>query len=344
VLAAGVGGPVTGHGAMLGIVDDPFENWQQAQSETTRETIRQWYKTTFRTRIWEAGAIVVTMTRWHEEDLGGLLLTEEGDLWTMLRLPAIAETQEERDDANKFLGLPIGEKDPLDRQPGEALCPRRFSIEALYQLRTAVGSAAWAAEYQGVPRPLEGNRFKRSWFKIVDVLPVSGKHIRYWDKAATEGGRGARTAGVLMCMGVDGFWYIEDCISGRWSIGERDRIMKAVAERDATKYGNTVRIWHEQEPGSGGKESAAATTGMLAGYPVYSEPVTGSKDVRLEPFAAQAEAGNVRLVKGDWNSAYIEELCAIPNGRTRDQADATSGAFNKLARMKFSKPGVARYA
>jgi predicted phage terminase large subunit-like protein len=92
-----------------------------------------------------------------------------------------------------------------------------------------------------------------------------------------------------------------------------------------------VHIYVEQEPGSGGLESAESTIKNLIGFVIEADRPTGDKDTRLEPFAAQAEAGNVRLVRGDWTGPYIEEMCAIPNGKRRDQGDATSGAFNKLA-------------
>src|SRR5262249_52470356 len=88
--------------------------------------------------------------------------------------------------------------------------------------------------------------------------------------------------------------------------------------------------WVEQEPGSGGKESAAATIRRLRGYAIYADRVTGSKAVRVSPFAAQCEAGNVRLVAGPWNAAYLDELCLFPYGTHDDQVDASSGAFNKL--------------
>ncbi len=106
LLAAGVGGPITGHGALLGIIDDPLENWEQAQSWTIREKIWDWYRTTFRTRIWEGGAIVLIMTRWHEGDLAGRLLADQASERTVLRLPAVAESQQDRDANNKRLGLP----------------------------------------------------------------------------------------------------------------------------------------------------------------------------------------------------------------------------------------------
>ena len=332
MLAVGVGGPVTGHGGLLGIIDDPLENWAQAQSLTIRESIWEWYRTTFRTRIWEGGAIVLIMTRWHEDDLAGRILAEQASEWTVLRLPALAETPAERDDNNLRLCLPLSEPDPLGRQPGEALCPGRFSLEELGRLRRDVGSLAWNSEYQGVPRAPEGNRFKRSWFEIVDALPADCSLIRYWDKAGTQDG-GARTAGVLMARHAGlGLYYVVDSATCQESALLREQTIKQAAAMDAERFGNRVHIWMEQEPGSGGKESAEASIRNLAGFPVRAETVSGDKDTRLEPFAAQAEAGNVKLLRGSWNGSYIEEITAIPNGRYRDQGDGSSGAFNKLAR------------
>jgi predicted phage terminase large subunit-like protein len=328
MLAAGVGGPITGHGAMLGIIDDPVENWEQAQSQTFRDRAWEWWKTTFRPRVWEGGAVVLVMTRWHEDDLAGRLLLEQGDEWQVLRLPASAETQEERDEANRRLGLAAGEADPLGREPGAALCPTRFSEKALAELRRDVGSLGWTAEYQGVPRAAEGNRFKRTWFPILDAPPAGCKWVRYWDFAASK--EGCFTAGVLMGRAGDGTFWVGDVVRGQWTSGERDKVMKQTAELDRGRLAS-VEILFEQEPGSSGVDVVAATVRLLAGFVVRPDRVTGAKDVRLEPFAAQAEAGNVRLVRGQWNGAYIDELCAVPNSRYRDQADASAGAFTRLA-------------
>jgi predicted phage terminase large subunit-like protein len=328
MLAAGVGGPVTGHGALLGIIDDPVENWQEAQSQVVRDTCYEWYRTTFRTRIWERGAIVVIMTRWHDDDLAGRLLREQAGEWTVLRLPAIAETQAERDAGAVLLGLPAGQPDPLGREPGEPLCPARFSLAALQALRRDVGSLGWAGQYQGVPRQPEGNRFKRAWFPIVDAAPHRARRVRYWDKAASEG-EGDFTAGVLMAQ-ADGVCYVEGVVRGQWSAGERDRIMRRTAEQDNLRYSHSVRTWVEQEPGSSGKEAAQSSVKLLAGFSIRIDRVTGSKEVRAEPFASQAEAGNIRLVRGPWNAAFLEEIAAFPNGAHDDQLDAAAGAFNKL--------------
>jgi predicted phage terminase large subunit-like protein len=335
LLAVGVGGPVTGYGGLLGIIDDPLENWAQAQSQTIRDNIWEWWRTTFRTRIWDGGAIVLIMTRWHEDDLAGRLLQDQPGQWDVLRLPAVAETQAERDDNDRRLGLSAGTLDPLGRTPGDPLCPSRFPRQALDQVQRDVGSQAWHSLYQGVPRPPEGNRFKRTWFEIVGPTewpPLVATRVRYWDKAGTAGG-GCYTAGVLMARVADGYWLIEDVVRGQWSAGERDAMMLRTAQADAARSGSNhdVMIWVEQEPGSGGKESAESSVRLLAGFPVFIERVTGSKETRAEPFAAQAEAGNVHIVRAAWNGDYLDEVLSFPSGRYSDQLDATSGAFNKLA-------------
>jgi predicted phage terminase large subunit-like protein len=92
-----------------------------------------------------------------------------------------------------------------------------------------------------------------------------------------------------------------------------------------------VHVWREREAGIGGADRTMALTRMLAGFPVHSEPATGSKIVRADPLASQAEAGNVRLVKGDWNRAFLSELADFPYGKNDDQVDAAAGALNKLA-------------
>lgn len=335
LLAVGVGGPITGHGARLGIIDDPFENWRQAQSLTVRNHVWNWWRGTFRTRIWEGGAIILVMTRWHEDDLAGRLLSEQFNRWTVLRLPALAETQAERDTANAMMGLPAGLPDALRREPGAALCPQRFSQAALQELKTDVGGLVWHAEYQGTPRAPEGNKFKRSWFRIVGEVPAEATRIRYWDKGGSDGD-GDYTTGLLLAAHA-GRWYVEDVVRGQWSDLERETNIRQTAEID----GPGVAVWVEQEPGSGGKDSAAATIRNLAGFTVHADRPTGDKETRATPFAAQCEAGNVFLKRAAWNAAYLNELCAFPNGAHDDQVDASSGAFNRL---NFGNSGWGEYA
>lgn len=337
--SAGVDGTVTGHGARLGIIDDPHKDWAEAQSSTKRRHAVEWWRGTWRPRLWEDCCQILIMTRWHEDDLAGWLLANQPGEWTVLRLPAIAETQHDRDERHRKMGLPPGLPDPLGRAPGEPLSPLRYSLEAELELMRDVGSLVAQAEYMGAPTAPEGQTFKRDWFPIVDALPLPLKLVRWWDKAATEGG-GAYSAGVLMGYHEEsGLFIIVDVVRGQWSSRQREVIMRQTAELDEIRFGKDVKIWMEQEPGSSGKDSKEESIQNLAGYDVHGEPSTGDKDVRLQPFAAQCEAMNVRLLRGVWNADFIDEAAAIPNGKYRDQTDAAGAALIKL---KLHKPKKAQ--
>jgi len=174
-------------------------------------------------------------------------------------------------------------------------------------------------------RPSAGKVFNRAWFPIVSAAPAQARRVRYWDKAATEGG-GAFSAGARIAYQA-GIFYIEDVVRGQWSAGHRDQVIQQKAEAD----GRGVEIWVEQEPGAGGKESAQASVKQLAGYTVRADRVTGDKVTRAKPMSAQAEAGNVVLVRGEWNEPFLKESHAFPDSKFKDQVDAAAGAFNKLA-------------
>ncbi|MCC5828644.1 MAG: terminase family protein [Phycisphaeraceae bacterium] len=135
VLAVGVGGPITGFGADLLILDDPVKNWEEARSARKRERLIEWFMTTFYTRGEPNASIVVTMTRWHEDDLTNWLLTRHGDPWELMRLPALA-------DGDDMIGRPIG----------AALAPSRYGTGALLAMRHAMGEAGtWQAMFQQQP-------------------------------------------------------------------------------------------------------------------------------------------------------------------------------------------------
>ncbi|MEM4406551.1 MAG: phage terminase large subunit [Candidatus Methanomethylicaceae archaeon] len=315
--AVGVGGGITGMGADLIVVDDPVKSREEAQSTTYRERLWDWYTNDLYTRLEPEGSVILVMTRWHEDDLAGRILkSSTGNSWKVVRLPALAE-----------------ENDPLKRAVGEPLNPLRYSAESLSEIRDVLGSWAFEALYQQHPVPIEGGLFRREWFsKFVRVSPSQVEdRVRYWDKAATAG-EGDYTVGVRMSK-AEGLYYIEDVTRGRWSPGERDRIIRQCAETDPPG----TKIWIEQEPGSSGIDSVQSLIRLLEGFSAHADRVTGSKHVRAEPFAAQAEAGNVVLVQGYWNSSFLDELLVFPNGKHDDQVDAASGAFSKLARSQILK-------
>jgi predicted phage terminase large subunit-like protein len=320
--AAGVGGPITGKGFHLGIIDDPLKNAKEAASETIREAHKEWYRSTFYTRAEPDAAIIVIQTRWHEDDLTGWLLseeeseTEEPECWHIVCLPAFADTITEFPSTCTI--------EPDTRQIGEALCRERYDEAALRRIKSK-GERNFEALYQQNPTPKEGYFFHVDKLEIVDAIPAGGRKARGWDKAATLND-GDYTAGVKMDKGTDGLFYIEDVSRGQWDTATRDRTIRQTAEID----GRRVKQIGEQEPGSGGKESAENFIRLLAGFPVTTEKSTANKEVRADPFSSQVNAGNVKLLRGDWNKAFIEELRQFPNGKHDDQVDGGSLSFNEL--------------
>lgn len=319
VRAVGVGGGVTGMGADLIFIDDPVKSREEANSEVYREKVWQWYTDDLYTRLEPGGAIVLIMTRWHEDDLAGRILkSEKAGNWTVVRLPALAE-----------------ENDPLGREEGEALCPERYDVAALEDIRGTQGGASFDALYQQNPTSREGAFFKVSMLGMVDAAPASLRCVRGWDTAATEGD-GDWTAGVKIGQGADGIFYVLDVERGQWDTAQRNAVIRATAERD----GAGVTIRGAQDPGSAGVDAKRAFVHMLAGFRVVVERASGAKEVRADPFASQVNAGNVKLVRGDWNKAFVEELRAFPRSKYDDQVDSAADAFNELVRRKQGRGAV----
>lgn len=349
LFAAGVGSGATGRGANLIVVDDPIKNREEANSFAYRQRAWEWLTESILTRR-EPGAITVLVTtRWHRDDPAGRILAGgNAKKWKVLRLPGIAETQEERDEYHRVEGLPVGEPDPIGREPGEALNPDRYPVEALEEMKLDLGAAFYPVIQQRAT-VAGGQKFKREWFEIVKGLPESPKRrlVRYWDKAGSQRQDSAYTAGVLIAE-VEKVYYIVDMILGRWEAAERETVIKQTAAADYARYGADVWTVIEQEPGSGGLESAQNTIKNLAGYRVDRDRPAGDKVVRAEPVQVQASIGNVKLVEGPWNGQYLDILVDFPVGPFKDPVDATSGGFNYL-RLKLkpkatavSKPHVTR--
>jgi len=312
MLSVGVGGPVTGRPGNLVIIDDPVKNPQEAESLVYRNMTWDWWLKAARTRLQPGASVVVITTRWHLDDLAGRMIESGADNFEVINLPALAE-----------------DNDPLGRLPGEALWPDRFSLAYLLTTKEASGSYNWSALYQQRPIPEGGGIFKRQWFQIVDAAPTEAQRVRYWDFAGTERG-GDYTVGTLLTKTKDNLIYVEDVVRGQWGAMDVEAILKQTAQLDASRYHNSVEIRMEQEPGSSGKSLTSNYIRLLSGYPVKAQPSTGSKELRARPFAAQCEAGNVKLVKGAWNGAWLDEVCRFPTGTHDDQVDSVSGAFAAL--------------
>lgn len=233
----------------------------------------------------------------------------------MRKNPNLAETSEPK--SVTFIAADIYDNPSLLKADSSYLA----NLQALSKVeRERLFKGNWKIMAQG------GKVFHRDWFKITDAIPADKiLTVRYWDKAATVQG-GCETAGVKMSKLKDGRYIIEDVVHGQWSAFEREKIIRRTAEND----GHSVKIYIEQEPGSGGKESAQNSIRNLEGYDVRADRVSGDKVLRADPFSAQAEASNVLLFRASWNRDYLDQLHAFPDLKFKDMVDASSGAFNVL--------------
>ena len=317
---------VTGKRGDRVIIDDPH-SIRGAESDAERQrAVREFLEGGLnRTNDAETSAMVIVMQRLHEGDLTGELLKRDLG-FVHLFIPMEFEPE-------RRFTTPIGWTDPREHD-GDLMDPVRFPRSAIERQKKA-GEYSWAGQYQQRPTPREGGLFKRQWFegKIRRVAPEGTRWVRYWDLAATRKLTAARTAGVKMGIAPDGSFWVGNVLKTQEEGNEVRKLIKATAELDT----KAVEIGLPQDPGQAGKVQKADMVAMLAGWVVKAEPETGDKYTRAEPYSVQCEAGNVYLIEGDWNEAYIEELCRFPGGTFKDQVDASSGAFGRLVTGKKSK-------
>jgi predicted phage terminase large subunit-like protein len=333
--ATGVGGGILGKGWHLGVIDDPIKNEIEAASLKVQARNEDWYNSTFYTREEPDrfdnpdGALVVIQQRWHDRDLAGWLLSQESEIeeperWHVVCFDAIKDAEPPKIPETCTL-------EPDWREPGEALCPERRPLTKLRQIWARIGDYFWNTLFQQRPTPREGAMFQPGFFKVVDAVPAKFVSlVRYWDKAGAGPGRGDWTVGALIGRCADGYYWILDVHRGQWTADIRNNEMLAVAEMDRQKYGR-VSIYIEQPPGLA-KESTDAVIKVLAGFAALADPARGDKPSRAEPFSAQCRAGNVRMLRAKWNRSYLAVMSAFPSGAHDDDVDASSGAFNKLAK------------
>lgn len=317
---------IMGEGGDIVVLDDPH-NVEQAESDLVRdETIRK-IRLALPTRVRsKTGAVVTIMQRLHPRDFTGVMLDDEGQLWTHLCLPARFEPDHPH---------PC----PFDWRTtaGELLFPELFDGGRLEELEAGLTEYGVAGQLQQRPHPREGGLFKRAWFsgKFIDVgeLPKGRRvRVRAWDLAATDEAqasatKAAWTVGLLLSYAKP-MIIVEDVVRLRGSPAKVRTTMRNLGEQD----GRSVLIDIPQDPGQAGKAQAADIVADFPRHRIFASPESGSKEVRAEAPAAQAEAGNVYLVRAPWNGIFLDELCAFPGSSFSDQVDAFSRAYHRAVR------------
>lgn len=333
-----VGGSVTGFHAHLILVDDPIDP-NRVMSDTEVRKANHWMDSTlpFRKVDKNVTATALVMQRLHQDDptghllkLAGVKKDKDGN-WTYPakkgKIRHICLPGEIRN-YKKNVHPPELAQFYVD----ELLDVKRLGWDSLNEILNK-GQYIYGGQVGQDPVPLGGGMFKTDNIIIRTTMPSPSEihsTVRYWDKAATEGGDGAYTAGVKMSKLKNGRFLVEHVTRGRWSTEEREKRIKRYAGVDSER----CKIGIEQEPGSGGKESAEATIRNLAGFVAYKDRATGDKALRADPYSVQVNNGNVELLAGDWNQEYIEEMKNFPNSTYKDQIDASSGAFALLTKLK----------
>ena len=330
---------LTGMRANMVICDD-IMSVDDANSDLTRQAILQTFQEAVPTRLVDPikSAIIVIQQRLHQEDVIGFI--EANDLgYDGLVIPM------EYNPNRVYPKTKLGFKDPRTEE-GELMFPERFPREVVERDKKVMGSFATASQFDQLPIPRAGGLFKREWFESNTIdrerLPDDLIRVRGWDLAATEeaakgGNKAAFTAGVLLGYSPrTRRYYLEHVERGRWSPAGVEQRIVFMAESDGKQAIQDLPL----DPGQAGKSQIRYLVGALAGYQVKYGSESGSKVLRAEAVVAQAEIGNIVMVRGTWNTVFLDEATKFPFVKFKDQVDGLSRAFARLSMMARQIPDI----
>jgi predicted phage terminase large subunit-like protein len=316
---AGVGGPLTGRGADLLIVDDAVKSAEEANSELMRNRAWDWFRSVALTRLEPRGSVIVVGTRWHEDDLLGRITREEPERWRLISLPAVAE-----------------ENDPLGRQAGDALWPERYPLQALEAIKQSVGSYWWSAMYQGRPAPAGGGIFRRDWFRryrsLGDAYELDGRVTpasvcRVFvttDLALSQRSDADYTVVMTAALTPTGDLLILDVVRRRVAGPDIVPLLRSTYERWAPVWIGVERVAFQ---------TVIIEEARRAGLPIHELRPDADKVTRALPAAARMEGGQVAWRDGAaWAGELEDELLGFPAGRHDDMVDALAYAVTEVAR------------
>jgi predicted phage terminase large subunit-like protein len=332
VIATGVGGPLTGRGAKLLIIDDPLKNREEAESPVIRQKIWDWFTSTALTRVEPGGSVIVCHTRWHDDDLIGRIKSEFPDgQWIHIQMPAVEEI-----DSISINGEPIVER--------KALWPSRWPLAELDKKRSLVGEYDWAALYQGQPRPKGGRMFGTA-HRYDQPNIVLGKEpckiVIGADPAATEKTNSDYSA--IVVASFTGSWDKEDP-SNIENLGFRGDILEvwrgqvtvpefAKRLRDiAVKWGAPIVV----ESVGGFKAVPQILQQLDKSLKIVEAPVRGDKFARALPVSAAWNYGRIRVPESAaWLQDFLSEIEKFTGVKDKhdDQVDALAHAYNAAQTM-----------
>lgn len=314
-------GTLTGRGGDIIIIDDPIKP-DEAQSDTVREAVNNWYRSTLASRLndKQKGAIICVMQRLHQYDLAGLMITDGG--WRQLSLPAFAN-----DDCT--IRLIRGRF--YRRKPGDVLHPDREPASTLSRIKAEQGSIIFEAQYQQNPIPVDGNMISANWLRYVDPatgIPEHGQIIQSWDTASKDGIHNDYSACITVKR-CGNYIYIIDIFRKRLTFPE----LKKAAIRLANEHRVHTLLIEDAASGQQLYQTLRAECPLGVPVPLKQKP-EGDKKTRLAGVSSMIEAGQLILPKAaPWLAEFQSELLAFPNARHDDQVDALSQLLGWVRRQ-----------
>lgn len=326
-------GMATGEGGDFRILDDPL-NVRKALSDSERKQANIFVDLTLPTRVVDPkrSSTIVCMQRLHEDDVSGHLLNSSLG-YEHLCLPMEYE-------GTNQCSTSLGFVDPRTEE-GELLHPSRWdrsSVEFTKDaLRLEFGDFGINSQLQQRPTPMGGGLFKTENLVLIPSYPPLkdlDRIVRYWDKAGSDGSGDSTSGALLARRRSNNRTVILDIVNEQAGADRREELIRNTAFMDMERFGGnsgTVKIIVEQEPGSGGKDSALWTiTKTLAGFSAEKRPKSTSKEVDWAPLASQVGIGAVEIVQGLWNDRLKHQMASAPFGKHDDDLDSTSGGFKYI--------------
>jgi len=323
-----VGGTLTGRGGNLIIVDDPIKP-EDALSDAKRSSVNEWFDRTLYSRLDDKrnDVIIVIMQRLHIDDLFGYV--QEKEPWVYLRLPAIAETEEQ---------IPLGPNEIYTRQRGELLHEKREPRELLDKIKLRLGSFNFSAQYQQAPIPLEGEIIRWEWFRFYDELPTRGSNdriVQSWDTASkAEEINDFSVCTTWLVQGKD--YYLIDVLRERLTYPDLRR--RSIDQAHSFRADNLVI--EDKGTGTALIYDLRHETSEGLPYPIAFLPES-DKVTRMHSQSAKIEAGHVYLPhRARWLDEFRIDLLQFPNGKHDDQVDSMSQFLNWLEQRNRNRWSV----
>ena len=320
-MATSITGTLTGRGGDIIIIDDPIKP-DEAQSDTTRDNVNDWYRTTLASRLnnKRTGSIICVMQRLHQYDLAGMMIEDGG--WTHLSFPAIAIE-------DSIIDLPRGHK--YYRREGEVLHASRESITTLRQIKRDQGSIIFEAQYQQNPVPADGNMISANWLRYVDPAtgtPEHGQIIQSWDTASKDGIHNDYSV-CITAKRCGNDIHVIDVFRQKLTFPE----LKKAAIRLANQHRAHTLLIEDAASGQQLYQTLRAECPLGVPVPLKQKP-EGDKKSRLAGVSSMIEAGQLFLPKAaPWLAELQSELLAFPNARHDDQVDALSQLLGWVRRQ-----------